>query len=233
MARSTSALRSFVARLVRWLMQAILIWLVGSILAVTSYRFINPPITLLMIGRMLEGDPLHKQWTALDDMAASLPLAAIASEDAHFCTHHGFDLAAIAKAERANAHGHKLRGGSTISQQTAKNVFLWPARSWLRKGLEAWFTLLIEAIWPKKRIMEVYLNVAEWGRGVYGAQAAANHYFDVDASDLTPAQSARLVAILPSPRKWSPIKQTHRVARKTRNVRRALPTVRDALSDCL
>lgn len=233
MARSITAPRSLLQRLWRWCVRALMVSLVGSVLIVTIYRFINPPITLLMIGRTLDGDPLHKQWTALEDIAPSLPLAAIASEDSHFCTHHGFDLRAIANAERANAHGHKLRGGSTISQQTAKNVFLWPARSWLRKGLEAWFTLLMEAIWPKKRIMEVYLNVAEWGPGIYGAQAAANHYFDVDASDLSPAQSARLVAILPSPRKWSPIRQSHRVARKTRNVRRALPTVRDELSDCL
>ena len=166
-------------------------------------------------------------------MSPDLPASAIAAEDAKFCFHHGFDLEAINKARKANERGKPLRGGSTISQQTAKNVFLWPGRSWIRKGLEAWFTVLIEHLWSKHRIMETYLNVAEWGPGIYGAAAASQHYFAVDVADLSRTQAARLVSILPSPLKWSPTKPSRRVARKSRNVRRAIRTVRNGLSDCL
>jgi monofunctional glycosyltransferase len=216
------------------LLLKLLLWFVGiSIGWVLLYRLIDPPITYLMIRNGISGAPIEKGWTNLEDMTVNLPYAAIAAEDAGFCKHHGFDMAAINKARKANARGKTLRGGSTISQQTAKNVFLWPNRSYVRKGLEAWFTVLIEMLWPKRRIMEVYLNIAEWGPGVYGAQAAAQYYFDKDADALTRTEAARLVSILPSPKKWSPKTPGKRVQRKARNVRRALGTVRNDFSGCL
>lgn len=156
------------------------------------------------IENSVEGKPgLWKQdWEPLENIHPSLPLAAVCSEDQRFLEHHGFDFGAIEKAMESNAKGRKLRGASTISQQTAKNVFLWPQRSWVRKGLESYFTVLIELFWSKERIMEVYLNVIEWGDGVYGAEAAARHWFGKSASRLTPAQSASLVVILPSPLRY-------------------------------
>lgn len=151
-----------------------------------------------------DGNPaMWKQdWESLENIHPSLPLAVVCSEDQRFMEHHGFDFGAIEKAMESNAKGRKLRGASTISQQTAKNVFLWPQRSWLRKGLESYFTVLIELFWSKERIMEVYLNVIEWGDGVYGAEAAARHWYGKKASRLTPSQSASLAVILPSPRRY-------------------------------
>ena len=194
----------------RVLVWTLLVLLFGPPALTLVYRILPPPITLLMVERLAQGQGLHKHWTPLSDMAPALAQAAIASEDAGFCRHHGFDFDAMRKAaaanKRAEARGSaKVRGGSTISQQTAKNVFLWPERSYIRKGLEAYYTILIETLWGKRRILEVYLNVAEWGPGVYGAEAAANRYFDEDASDLTPDQAAHLVAILPSPLKWKAV----------------------------
>jgi monofunctional glycosyltransferase len=220
-------------RITRWLLKALLWFVIISIGWVLLYRLIDPPITYLMIRNGISGAPIEKDWTDLEDMTANLAYAAIAAEDAGFCKHNGFDFEAMNKARKANARGKKLRGGSTISQQTAKNVFLWPDRSYVRKGLEAWFTALIELLWPKRRIMEVYLNVAEWGPGIYGAQAAAQYYFDKDADKLTRTQAARLVSILPSPKKWSPKTPGKRLQRKARNVRRALGTVRNDFSGCL
>ena len=135
----------------------------------------------------------------LDRISPAMARAVIGAEDSTFCCHHGFDVAAIEQAAARNAASRKLRGGSTISQQTAKNAFLWPGRSYLRKGLEAYFTVLIEALWGKPRIMEVYLNIAELGPGIYGVEAAAHRYFDTTAARLTPAQAARIAAILPQP----------------------------------
>jgi monofunctional glycosyltransferase len=224
---------SWARRVGRWLGKALLWFVLISIGWVLLYRLIDPPITYLMIRNGISGAPIEKDWANLSGMTANLPYAAIAAEDAGFCAHHGFDLRAINKARKANARGKNLRGGSTISQQTAKNVFLWPNRSYLRKGLEAWFTVLIEILWPKRRIMEVYLNVAEWGPGVYGAQAAAQFYFDKDADALNRTEAARLVSILPSPKKWSPKTPGKRVQRKARNVRRALRAVRNEFSGCL
>jgi monofunctional glycosyltransferase len=221
------------ARLWRFFWKASLLLIAASLLWVFAYRWINPPVTWLMLRNAMEGAPIEKQWASLDEMTPNLPYAAIAAEDGRFCAHNGFDFDAIQKARKANVKGKKLRGGSTISQQTAKNVFLWPDRSWLRKGLEAYFTVLIETFWPKRRIMEVYLNVAEWGPGVYGAQAASQYYFDKDADSLSRAQAARLVSILPSPKKWSPTKQGKRLARKSRSVRRSLGAIRNEFSGCL
>ncbi len=225
--------RSWVAWLFRLVFKTILWFFVVSVLWVLAYRVVNPPITLLMIGNSFGGRSTTKEWVPLDDMAPDLPASAIAAEDGKFCFHHGFDMEAIHKAMQANERGKTLRGGSTISQQTAKNVFLWPQRSWLRKGFESWFTVLIEHLWSKHRIMEVYLNVAEWGPGIYGASSAADYYFGVGVDELSRTQAARLVSILPSPLKWSPVRLSRRVARKSRNVRRAIRTVRNEMSGCL
>jgi len=187
-----------------------------------------------MLINAAKGRGIDYRWRSLDDISAALPQAAIAAEDAHFCSHHGFDMAAIHKAMANNEKGRKLRGGSTISQQVAKNVFLWPDRSYVRKGMEAYFTVLIETLWGKRRIMEVYLNVAEWGPGVYGAEAAAHRYFRVDADDLTRQQASRLTAILPSPLKWKAATPGPYVRQRSRRIGGAMGTVRnEGLARCL
>ena len=223
-------------RLIRnFLATLALLFIVAPVLAVIVYRFVPPPITILMIERMMDGKGLDHRWRPLSEMSPALPRAAIAAEDAKFCSHHGFDLNAIEKAADHNDQKPgRIRGGSTISQQTAKNVFLWPGRSYLRKGMEAWYTVLIETVWGKRRIMEVYLNVAEMGPGVYGAEAASQYYFHEDASDLTPSQAAHLVAILPSPLKWKAVAPGRYVARRVRHIGGAIGTVReDGLAGCL
>lgn len=176
---------------------------------VIMYRFINPPITWLMLTRGFEqkaaGKPwkIDKQWRDFDDIADPMKRAAVAAEDQKFLDHFGFDFKAMERAIDKNSHSHKLIGGSTISQQTAKNVFLWPGRSYVRKGFEAYFTLLIEVFWSKRRIMEVYLNEIEMGDGIYGVQAAAQAYFHKDAFDLTKHEAAAIASIFPDPLKWS------------------------------
>lgn len=199
-----------------------------SIAWVLIYRFINPPVTWLMIQRNFENSEIPKKvikrkWINYEDISRNLKLAAIASEDARFMQHSGFDTKAINQAFQRNQSGEPIRGGSTISQQTAKNVFLWPHRSWLRKGFEAWFTILIEALWGKERILEVYLNVIEMGPGVYGAEAAAQFYYDKSAISLTKRQAALLAAILPNPRVWSPNRPTNFINRKTNTILRYMP----------
>jgi monofunctional biosynthetic peptidoglycan transglycosylase len=193
--------------------------LVGPVLAVIVYRFVPPPITILMVEGMMDGRGVDHRWRPLSQISPALPRAAIAAEDARFCSHHGFDIEAIEKAATHNDRKPgKIRGGSTISQQTAKNVFLWPERSWVRKGFEAYFTVLIEFLWGKHRIMEVYLNTVEMGPGVYGVEAAAQKYFHVSARDVSAAQAARLIAILPSPLKWQVIDPGSFVRRRDRRI---------------
>jgi monofunctional biosynthetic peptidoglycan transglycosylase len=165
---------------------------------------------------------LYYDWRDAEQISKQLPLALVAAEDQHFPTHSGFDFAAIEKARTNNAKGRKVRGGSTISQQLAKNLFLWRGRSWVRKGLEAWYTVLIEALWPKSRIMEVYVNVIEYGDGIYGAQAASRRFFGKDASGLGPAEAARLAAVLPNPRKYNAAKPGPYVQRRTRAIQRQM-----------
>ena len=184
-------------------LRVLLLLVLGPPLLVGIYRFVPPPITILMIERLIQGRGLDHRWVAIDRIAPAMTRAVVASEDANFCNHNGFDLHAIDAAFKHNeARPGKVRGGSTISQQTAKNVFLWPERSWLRKGAEAYFTVLIEAVWGKRRIMEVYLNTVEMGPGVYGVEAASERYFGVTARNMSPAQASRLAAILPDPLKW-------------------------------
>ncbi len=222
-------------RLLRNIFMALFFVLVaGPVLAVLLFRFVPPPVTPLMIIRAVEGKGLDHRWRPIDEVSPTLPRALIAAEDAKFCDHHGFDFDALQKAYQNNEDGKKIRGGSTISQQTAKNVFLWPGRSYVRKGLEAWFTVLIEAGWGKKRIMEVYLNSIEFGPGIYGAESAARRYFGVGADKLTATQSARLAAILPSPLKWKVVKPGKYVAKRSRKITKASGTVRrDGLAACV
>jgi monofunctional biosynthetic peptidoglycan transglycosylase len=223
-----------VLTLLAFLARAALALLVASVAWAAAYRWIDPPATFLMLRDRADGRRIAHDWVALDAMARSLPRAVIAAEDSRFCQHRGFDLEAIEDARRANAAGKRLRGGSTISQQTAKNVFLWPARSWLRKGLEAWFTVLIEGLWGKRRIMEVYLNVIETGPATFGMEAAARRYFDKPASRVTEAEAARLAAILPQPIARSAATPGRSTRRYARTIDRRIDTVRaDALDACV
>jgi monofunctional biosynthetic peptidoglycan transglycosylase len=221
---------------VRRLVLAVVLFAVfGPPLAVLIYKVVPPPITILMIEREIQGRGLDHRWVPLDRISPAMVRAVIASEDARFCAHHGFDFAAIDKAIVHNQERpDKVRGGSTISQQTAKNVFLWPGRSYVRKGVEAWLTVLIEAMWGKRRIMEVYLNTVEMGPGVYGVEAASRRYFHEDADRLTPAQASRLAAILPSPLKWKAADPGPYVRKRTGRIdARAGAVARDGLAECV
>ena len=181
---------------------ALLAFIVASLVVVLALRFVPPPTTAFVVAYRLGtpgATPVDRRWVPMQRISPSLAIAVVAAEDQTFPRHHGFDLDSIGKALDEREKG-RVRGASTISQQVAKNLFLWSGRSWVRKGLEAWFTLLIELTWSKQRILEVYLNVAEFGPGVYGAEAAAQRYFGASAGALTPRQSALLAAVLPSPR---------------------------------
>jgi len=174
-----------------------------SVMLTIAYSVLPVPTTMLMLGEGLFGNQtLKRNWVPLEKISPNLVRSVIASEDAGFCQHWGFDFKGMQDAWEAAERGRRLRGASTISQQTAKNVFLWSGRSWVRKGLEAWFTVLIETIWTKRRIMEVYLNVIEWGPGVFGADAAAQKWFGKPASKLSRLEAARLAAILPNPKRY-------------------------------
>lgn len=181
---------------------------------VFAFKAINPPLTPLMIlrtsGHVMEGriPRLEREWTPLSAVPRCVVHAVLGAEDQNFFKHSGFDVQAIERAYQENEHGDRLVGGSTISQQTAKNVFLWPQRSWLRKGLEAFLTVLIELFWSKERILEIYLNVAEWGPGVYGVAAAARYHFHKPLQALTRAEAALLAAVLPNPLRWNPAQPT-------------------------
>ena len=199
---------SFRSKLIKFLFK-ILLWFFGlSIFLVVVFKFLPVPFTPLMIIRAIENNAAGSEnhfshdWEPLENISINLQKSVIASEDGTFLKHNGFDFTAMQKAYKSNERGRRIKGGSTISQQTAKNVFLWQGRSYLRKGLEAYFTVLIEAIWGKKRIIEVYLNSIEMGDGVYGAQAAAEYWYRKDAAILTPQQAAGIAAILPNPRKY-------------------------------
>ncbi|MDP1623605.1 MAG: monofunctional biosynthetic peptidoglycan transglycosylase [Bacteroidales bacterium] len=203
-------------RIIRFIKYFIIIFFASSLFFIILYRFVNPPITALMVIRLAEqswrGESirLNKTWISLDEISPNLPLAVVASEDNLFMEHSGFDFESIEKARDFNAKkkGKKMRGASTISQQTAKNVFLWPQRSWVRKGLEVYFTVLIEFVWGKKRIMEVYLNVIETGKGIYGVEAASQRFFGKPVSKISRSEAALLAAVLPNPLKWDPSSPT-------------------------
>jgi len=181
------------------LLGRLVIWFLAISVGLTLvYKFVPPPVTLTML---FDGNGITKDWTPLSRIDRNMVNAAIAAEDGKFCMHDGFDREAIEQAIERNARGGRIRGGSTISQQTAKNVFLWQGGGYFRKGLEAWFTFLIEKIWGKRRIMEVYLNVAETGIGTYGVEAGAQRYFNKSAARLSRTEAARIAAVLPLPKK--------------------------------
>jgi monofunctional biosynthetic peptidoglycan transglycosylase len=192
--------RSLPARILLFLIKLVVAFLLISILWVIAYRFINPPITATMMSDVLAGRGAKRDWMPIGQIDRDMVRAAIAAEDSKFCQHNGFDLQAIEEAAKRNASGGRIRGGSTISQQTAKNAFLWQGGGYFRKGLEAWFTLLMETTWDKRRIMEVYLNLAETGLGTYGVNAGAQRYYGHDASAMSWTEAARIAAVLPLPK---------------------------------
>ncbi|EKB49490.1 monofunctional biosynthetic peptidoglycan transglycosylase [Cecembia lonarensis] len=204
-----------IKRIFRIFFKIILWFFILSIGFTVLYRFVPVPITPLMVIRLYEQAKdekkalrLYKDWVSIQKISKHVPQAVVAAEDQKFLTHKGFDWEAMEKAWEQNKKGKRIKGASTISQQTAKNVFLWPGRTLVRKGLEAYFTFLIEFIWPKERIMEVYLNVIEMGEGIYGIEAAAQHYFKKPAEKLTRNEAALIAAVLPNPRRWNPARPT-------------------------
>jgi monofunctional biosynthetic peptidoglycan transglycosylase len=199
------------------------------VLLVLLYRVVPAPGTPLMLLRAAEGYPIRADWVSYESLSPSLRRAVIASEDANFCHHHGFDWTAIQQAWAEDKGGKIVRGGSTISQQTAKNLFLWPGGGWIRKAAEIYPTVLLELLWPKRRIMEAYLNIIEWGPGIYGAEAASETYFHRQAADLTPEQAALLTAVLPNPRRWSPASPTAYIAERAGVIAARMPA---APADC-
>jgi monofunctional biosynthetic peptidoglycan transglycosylase len=190
-----------VRRTLVWIVRAVLALILLSVLWVLAYRFINPPITVTMLGDIVAGRGADRDWMPIGKIDRDMVRAAIAAEDGKFCKHDGFDWDAIQDAAKRNASGGRIRGGSTISQQTAKNAFLWQGGGYARKGVEAWFTFLIEHMYPKRRIMELYLNLAETGIGTYGVNAASQRYFGHDSSAMTATEAARIAAVLPLPKK--------------------------------
>lgn len=211
MIKKSSSKHTFKRKIFRFVWKLLLWFNIISVGLVFLYKFVPVPFTPLMAIRALEQKNEKKEivcshdWVAIENIATNLQKAVIASEDGNFLSHNGFDFKAIEQAYEKNQKGKKLRGGSTISQQTAKNVFLWPGRSYIRKGLEAYYTALIELFWSKKRILEVYLNSIEMGNGVYGAEAASIHWYHKPAQNLTKPEAAGLAVILPNPRQYKPI----------------------------
>src|SRR5690554_5885783 len=213
--------------ILRFIKKALLYFIGISVVWVLFYRFVNPPTTWLIISETWfankQKDLPKRKWIPYKDLSDNLKRAAIAGEDAHFMDHHGFDTKAIQAAYKRNQTGKPLRGGSTISQQTAKNVFLWPQRSWVRKGFETWFTILIEILWGKERILEVYLNIIETGDGLFGMDSASQFYFNKSAHSLTKRQAALLTAVLPNPIRWKPNAPTPFINRKANTIVRYMP----------
>jgi monofunctional biosynthetic peptidoglycan transglycosylase len=226
--------RSWTRRIIGWIVKLVLAFLIISVLWVLAYRFINPPFTVTMIGDALAGRGVTKDWMPIGDMDRDMVRAAIAAEDSKFCTHHGFDFEALEDAMKRNASGGRIRGGSTISQQTAKNAFLWQGGGYARKGVEAWFTFLIEHLWGKRRIMEVYLNLAETGIGTYGANAGSQRYFGHDSSAMSPTEAARIAAVLPLPKKRGAVAPKGFTRRYGNTIAARIPIVsRDGLDACI
>jgi monofunctional biosynthetic peptidoglycan transglycosylase len=234
MAPSPPRLRKRVSWIRRFLMLLFGVTVILPVGAIVLFRFVPPPITPLMLSIWISDGPVTQRWVPLQAISPNLVRAVIASEDGKFCSHHGFDLQAIDKAIATNAAGGTMRGASTISQQTAKNLFLSPDRTWMRKGIEAYLTVLIEALWPKRRIMETYLNIAEWGPRRFGAQAAAEANFKKPAAKLTVLEAARLATILPNPRAYRADAPGPYVARQSQVIAARIATVsRDRLDACI
>jgi monofunctional biosynthetic peptidoglycan transglycosylase len=217
MARGTSWLGR-ITRAILWIVLSCVVLTVGSVLL---FRWINPPYSAFMaetqIAAWASHDPAYVfrySWVDLQRISPNLPLAVVAAEDQKFPEHWGFDVEAIEKAYALNQHRHRIHGASTISQQVAKNLFLWSGRSYFRKGLEAYFTVLIERCWPKRRILEIYLNIAEFGYGTYGAEAAAQRFFHTSAARLTRSDAAVLAAVLPNPQRFSAAAPSHSIQQR-------------------
>ena len=218
-------------KLARLLAKIILWFICLSLILVIIFKWVPVPVTATMV---MDENGITKDWESLDNIDPDLVAAVIASEDSKFCEHWGFDTEAIEKAYQDNRKGGRIRGGSTISQQTAKNVFLWQGGGYFRKGLEAWFTFWIENVWGKERIIEVYLNVAETGIGTYGAEAGAQRYFDKSAARLSPDEASRMAAALPLPKERAVRSPSGWLARHGNSIERRIAIVqRDGLDDCV
>ncbi len=215
----------------RLLIGLILLFVALPVMLIGIFGVVPPPVTPLMLIRSAEGQAIHRDWVSLAAMSPNLPAAVIASEDNKFCQHKGFDWEQIEKAFETYDSGGRLRGASTIAQQTAKNLFLWPARSYVRKGLEAYLTVMLEVLWTKQRILEVYLNIVEWSGGVYGAEAAAQHYFGKSAADLTQREAALLATVLPNPLERSASDPTNQQRQQADVLIRRIGQIRPLL-DC-
>jgi monofunctional biosynthetic peptidoglycan transglycosylase len=225
---------SILRRIFGWIVKLVVAFLAVSILWVLAYRFINPPTTITMLGDLVAGRGAHREWMPIGQIDRDMVRAAIAAEDGKFCSHHGFDYQAIENAMQRNASGGRIRGGSTISQQTAKNAFLWQSGGYARKGAEAWFTFLIEHLWGKRRIMEVYLNLAETGIGTYGVNAGSQRYFGHDASAMSATEAARIAAVLPLPKERGAIAPKGFTRRYGNIIAARIGTVgRDGLDSCI
>ncbi|RVQ66501.1 monofunctional biosynthetic peptidoglycan transglycosylase [Croceicoccus ponticola] len=223
--------RGIFARIIIGIVKIVIAFVLFSALWVLAYRVIPVPVTATML---MDENGITKDWEPLSNIDRDMVRAVIAAEDGKFCTHDGFDREAIEKAIQKNAEGGRIRGGSTISQQAAKNAFLWQGGGYFRKGLEAWFTFLIEKLWGKRRIMEVYLNVAETGIGTYGVEAGSVRYFDHGADRLSTTEAARMAAALPLPKKRSVKNPTGWLARHGNTIRSRIGVVaRDGLDSCV
>jgi monofunctional glycosyltransferase len=221
-------------RLLRWIVAIPLVVLVLWLLLILLYRWVEPPITPLMLLRLADGAGIDHRPVRLDHIAPALEKAVIAAEDNRFCQHHGIDWQAVDSAiDEYHAEGGRLRGASTITMQTARNLFLWPGGGFIRKGVEAGLALTIDALWPKRRIIEVYLNAIEWGSGSYGAEAAAQLYFKTSAARLSRSQAALLAAVLPNPRRWSPARPTGYIAERAALIEQRMDSLEGTFYDCL
>jgi len=224
---------SFFRRIMVWLRNLVIFFFVSTILVTIIYRFFPVYVTPLMVIRTAEQlfgkekVSMKKEWVPISEMSVNMVNAVIASEDNNFICHHGFDFEAIQKAQQRNKKGGKVYGASTISQQTAKNVFLWPGRTWFRKGLEVYFTGLIELLWSKERIMEVYLNVIETGNGIYGVERASQVYFNKPARKLTKSQSALIAASLPNPRRFDPSRPSSYMYKREKQILKLMKLLGD------
>lgn len=232
--RANAGAPSKLPRAARIAALALVALIFGSILWAGVYRFAAPPGTLVMLARKMSGDVIIHPWTRLEEISPNLVTAVIAAEDSRFCLHNGLDFAAIDTALGERKNGGRRRGASTLSQQAAKNAFLFNGGGWPRKGAEAWFTLVVETLWGKRRIMEVYLNIAEWGDGYFGAEAAARARFGKSAKDLTKHEAALLAAVLPSPNKWRVDPPGPYVRARAAMLRKRMERVRiDGLAACV
>jgi monofunctional biosynthetic peptidoglycan transglycosylase len=218
-----------------WLMALFFgIFFLLPVVLLLLFRFVPVPFTPLMINTWIQQGSIQTNWVPIENISSGLVRAAIGAEDNNFCTHAGFDWKAIQKAQDHNARGRTLRGASTISQQTAKNLFLLPTRSWVRKGAEAYLTVLMEALWPKRRIIEAYLNIAQFGPDIFGAEAAARAYYHKHAANLTSLESARIASVLPNPVEWHVVSPGPYVASRTQTLMGRISQVRrDGLDRCI